>query len=956
MIVVVTSLDPNDVLGPIGVGDGRHIAPEPTSLGYTIRFENIENATAPAAVVRVEHSLDEDLDWSTFELGNLGFGNATISVPAGRKYYATRYDATESLGVLVDIEGELNEQTGQVLWTFTALDPETLDLPIDPLVGFLPPNNEASVGEGYVEYRVVQKTNLTTGTTIDAQAKIFFDLNDPIDTPVWTNTIDAGAPSSSVGELPTETNSETFTVSWTGQDDAGGSGLAFYDVYVSTNGGEFQPFLSEVAETSAEFNGAFGSTYSFYSVATDLVGFREEKPPMAEATISIVELGNLVADAGGPYEVDEGGSLVLAGSAAGGTGELTYSWDLDGDGVMDVVGADVTFDALNLDGPTTVEVTLRVASDSGDSATDTATIQVLNVAPIAVLGGSYETVVGEALELDASASFDPADDGLNYAWDLDGNGQFDDATGEIADFPADSVGTFSVAVRVTDDDGGVNVATTEIVVTANNPVMPVVRGTAEDDLIKVKLGDANDFTVWLNGAVVLSSPLADVDMLKILALGGDDQVLVDSDFPIPLHIRGGSGNDRLFGGAAGDHIRGQGGNDVIYGRNGDNWLSGGTGNDYLSGAGGNDTVIGGAGHDVLLGHDGNDILRGGTGEDHLAGGVGDDELQGGHGADVLKGGVGNDRLLGGAGNDFASGDEGDDLVIGHSGNDILFGGAGNDLIKGGSGSDRIVAGIGHDLIYGGSGHDRILAGDGDDVVHAGSGRDVVLSGAGNDKSLGGSGNDIILAGSGDDELFGNTGRDTLIGYPGLNVIRGGMHNDRLFGDFNDVLIGGGGNDSYFQPGSGGEGDAADSLSSSESLALLDTNNDQFVSPIDVLLVINALNRGTQTDIDDSLDTNADGHLTPLDALLVINFLNRQTPTFALAQLDLDLKLHLLEDDPDDVADPDQALVLDVEPNEFAMFEASEVVYQLAVDQFFDLGVSEAEPVIDESAEILLHVG
>ncbi len=55
----------------------------------------------------------------------------------------------------------------------------------------------------------------------------------------------------------------------------------------------------------------------------------------------------------------------------------------------------------------------------------------------------------------------------------------------------------------------------------------------------------------------------------------------------------------------------------------------------------------------------------------------------------------------------------------------------------------------------------------------------------------------------------------------------------------------------------------------------DTNSGGFVSPIDALVVINALNsRGENTQVNAAVDVNADGSLTPSDALLVINFLNR----------------------------------------------------------------------------------
>jgi Ca2+-binding RTX toxin-like protein len=68
---------------------------------------------------------------------------------------------------------------------------------------------------------------------------------------------------------------------------------------------------------------------------------------------------------------------------------------------------------------------------------------------------------------------------------------------------------------------------------------------------------------------------------------------------------------------------------------------------------------------------------------------------------------------------------------------------------------------------------------------------------------------------------------------------------------------------------------------------LDTNVDGRVTPLDALLVINTLNKGTFLDLDPMIravaafgtqkpDTNADRKITPLDALKVINGLNRQS--------------------------------------------------------------------------------
>ena len=54
-------------------------------------------------------------------------------------------------------------------------------------------------------------------------------------------TIDAGAPDQHRGAAARETTTPSFTVSWSGSDDAGGSGIASYDIYVSDNGGPYTP-------------------------------------------------------------------------------------------------------------------------------------------------------------------------------------------------------------------------------------------------------------------------------------------------------------------------------------------------------------------------------------------------------------------------------------------------------------------------------------------------------------------------------------------------------------------------------------------------------------------------------------------------------------------------------------------------------------------------------------------
>jgi glucose/arabinose dehydrogenase len=58
------------------------------------------------------------------------------------------------------------------------------------------------------------------------------------------------------------------------------------------------------------------------------------------------------------------------------------------------------------------------------------------------------------VDFSAASSSDPdAGDTLTYDWDLDGDGQYDDATGTTADFTYDTEGSYLAGVKVTDDHG-----------------------------------------------------------------------------------------------------------------------------------------------------------------------------------------------------------------------------------------------------------------------------------------------------------------------------------------------------------------------------------------------------------------------------------------------------------------------------------------------------------------------
>lgn len=291
-MLLVGAFDPNDIAGPNGFGSQRFVA-DASAFPYTIRFENAANlATAPAQEVTVTHQLDTDLDWSTVELDDVGFGSIVVDVPDGLQFYQTRvaYQNQDGSDLFVDVDISFNLETGLLTWIFRSVDPLTGFLPAGVFDGFLPVNDETHRGEGFVRYLVRSAASLVTGTTIDQQASIIFDVNTPIETNIFTNTIDAGTPTSRVTALPPTQISTTFPVAWSGTDDADGtpgSGISSFDIFVSIDAAAPVLWLNDVTTLQADYSGEVGRTYGFYSVAVDAVGHREAAPLVNDTTTGV---------------------------------------------------------------------------------------------------------------------------------------------------------------------------------------------------------------------------------------------------------------------------------------------------------------------------------------------------------------------------------------------------------------------------------------------------------------------------------------------------------------------------------------------------------------------------------------------------------------------------------------------------------------------------------------------
>ncbi len=140
---VVSSYDPND----IHILEGPHIRIQDKDdyVHYFIRFQNTGNAEAFNVVVT--NKLDANLDWTTMQLESTSHATR-VAIHNGN-----------------DIE-----------FIF-----EDINLPDS--------TNDEPNSHGYIAYKIKLKNNILVGDIIPNQAKIFFDLNEAIDTNIASTEI-----------------------------------------------------------------------------------------------------------------------------------------------------------------------------------------------------------------------------------------------------------------------------------------------------------------------------------------------------------------------------------------------------------------------------------------------------------------------------------------------------------------------------------------------------------------------------------------------------------------------------------------------------------------------------------------------------------------------------------------------------------------------------------------------
>ncbi|UCB58099.1 MAG: PKD domain-containing protein [Thermoplasmatales archaeon] len=159
-----------------------------------------------------------------------------------------------------------------------------------------------------------------------------------------------------------------------------------------------------------------------------------------------------IANANGPYTGQTGELIQLDGTGSyDSDGNIvSYEWDLDNDGMYDdATGATPTF-SWTTSG--THPISLKVTDDDGSTDTDDTTVEINNP-PVADADGPYTGQTRELIQLDGTGSYDSNGVIVSYEWDIDNDGEYDDAIGEKPTYTWFLPGIYTISLRVTDNDG-----------------------------------------------------------------------------------------------------------------------------------------------------------------------------------------------------------------------------------------------------------------------------------------------------------------------------------------------------------------------------------------------------------------------------------------------------------------------------------------------------------------------
>ena len=342
----------------------------------------------------------------------------TITVNAGNNDAPTANagdDETVAEGAMVALDGSLSSdpemQPLTYAWTQTAGTTVTLSDNTDDMPTFMAPVQLAT--NAMLTFSLV----VSDGTTASSADTVTITVNaGNNDAPT------ANAPTADAGNAQTVAEGAMVTLDGTGSTDPEGEDLTY--AWTHSNAGIT---LSDAAIASPTFtapeNLVTNATLTFSLTVTDarmLVSVAD--------TVTITVTAGMndapTADAGNAQTVAEGITVALDGSASSDPENemLTYAWTQTAGTTVNLSNANTvspTFTApANLVNTATLTFSLTVTDTRGATDTDTVTITVTgtNDAPTADAGTAQTVAEGARVTLDGSASSDPENEMLTYAW------------------------------------------------------------------------------------------------------------------------------------------------------------------------------------------------------------------------------------------------------------------------------------------------------------------------------------------------------------------------------------------------------------------------------------------------------------------------------------------------------------------------------------------------------------
>ena len=271
-------IDPNEITGYIAESGCKYISATVQKVYYEIECENEPlYATAAAHTVIITDTLDSTkFNLTSLASNRITIGNKVLTLNGEQNFIRT-LDLRPEVNVIAQIQQIYDTNFGIIKWIVTSLDPYTMDEVTDYMIGVLPVNTDGK-GVATFSYSINLKSIFNDGTQISNKASIVFDEEKPIMTPLWTNIVDAVAPTSSIsyGEI----DQDSIILCFTSSDNR--SGIWKYELHGRVD--SISPWqLVSGNIYSQVFSDTVNSLLNdFYVIAIDSAGNRETKNPKAE--------------------------------------------------------------------------------------------------------------------------------------------------------------------------------------------------------------------------------------------------------------------------------------------------------------------------------------------------------------------------------------------------------------------------------------------------------------------------------------------------------------------------------------------------------------------------------------------------------------------------------------------------------------------------------------------------